>query len=62
MNLDLNQVFDQNLGYGYTENQNIQALGFQDANGTKNPSKFLVKTPILKDAKDSAVGEYYVLL
>ena len=61
-NLDLNQVFDQNLGYGYTENQNIQALGFQDANGTKNPSKFLVKTPILKDAKDSAVGEYYVLL
>ena len=61
-NLDLNQVFDQNLGYGYTKNQNIQVLGFQDSKGTANPSKFLVKTPILKDAKDSAVGEYYVLL
>lgn len=60
-NLQLDQVFDQELGFGYTENQNILVEGFQITDDTTT-SEFLLKTPILKDAKDSAVGEYYVLL
>lgn len=54
-------MFSEGLGFGYTENQNILVEGFQ-ATGESPTTGFLVKTPILKDAKDSAVGEYYVLL
>lgn len=59
--LELNQVFDQQLGYGYTENQNILVEGFQNTDPLAG-NEFLIKTPILKDAKDVSVGEYYVLL
>lgn len=60
-NLELGQVFDQSLGYGYTENQNITVVGFQ-SEGNSETKDFLVKTPILKNAADQPVGEYYVLL
>lgn len=59
--LELDRVFDQQLGYGYTENQNIVVEGFQMTDPLVG-NEFLLKTPILKDAKDWAVGEYYVLL
>lgn len=58
--LQLDLVFDQPTGFGYTENQNIEVMGF--ASGDLGATDFLLKTPILKDAKDWAVGEYYVLL
>ncbi len=59
--LDLGLVFDQQREFGYTENQNITVEGFKTAE-TATTSEFLIKTPILKDAKDVAVGEYYILL
>lgn len=59
--LDLNYVFDQQRDFGYTENQNIRVEGFQWSDETLT-TNLLIKTPILKDSKDVAVGEYFVLL
>lgn len=67
--LDLGLVLDQQHDFGYTENQNIMVEGFKfqeslatDLVAPTTPVDFLMKTPILKDAKDMAVGEYYILL
>lgn len=59
--LELGQVFNQSLEYGYTENQNISVEGFksQENSQTKN---FLIKTPILMSNGGAPVGDYYVLL
>lgn len=59
--LDLGLVFDQQREFGYTENQNIRVEGFKTTDTATTP-EFFIKTPILKDAKDVAVGEYYILL
>ncbi|MBQ9554451.1 hypothetical protein IJU97_06010 [bacterium] len=59
--LDLNLVFDGERSFGYTENQNITIEGFQTKEDSVR-SDFLITTPILKDSKDVAVGEYYILL
>lgn len=59
--LDLGLVFDQQREFGYTENQNITVEGFKTLETATTP-EFFIKTPILKDAKDVAVGEYYILL
>ncbi len=61
--LELDRVFDQQFGYGYTENENIVVQGFQMNDAlSDSETHFLIRTPILQDAKDKAVGEYYVLL
>ena len=59
--LDLNLVFDGQREFGYSENQNITVEWFQTKENSETP-EFLVTTPILKDAKDEVVGEYYILL
>jgi hypothetical protein len=59
--LELSQVFNKSLEYGYTENQNISVVGFQSGTNTQTKD-FLIKTPILISNGDSPVGDYYVLL
>ena len=58
--LDYNNVFDENHDFGYSDNVNIDIIGFQTADDWTNRLK--ITSPVLRDSKDTAVGEYHIVL
>lgn len=58
--LDYNRVFDEAHDFGYSNNVNISVVGFQTAEDGTNRLK--ITSPVLRDSKDTAVGEYHIIL
>jgi len=58
--LDYNRVFDEAHDFGYSNNVNISVVGFQTAEDGVNRLK--ITSPVLRDSKDTAVGEYHIIL
>ena len=57
--LDFNRVFDEVHDFGYSDNLNVAVEGF----GVNENSEtvFKITSPVLRDAKDTAVGEYHIV-
>ena len=58
--LDYNRVFDEAHDFGYSDNVNISVVGFQTLEDGTNRLK--ITSPVLRDSKDTAVGEYHIVL
>ena len=58
--LDYNRVFDENHDFGYSDNVNINIAGFQTTEDGIN--RLMITSPVLRDSKDTAVGEYHIVL
>lgn len=58
--LDYGDVFDKNHDFGYSNNLNISVEGFETPDNSESLLK--ITSPVLRDSKDTAVGEYHIIL
>lgn len=58
--LDYGRVFDENHDFWYSNNVNISVEGFKTSEDGKNFLK--ITSPVLRDSKDTAVGDYHIVL
>ena len=58
--VDYSRVFDERHDFGYTSNVNISIAGYETAEDSSNV--FKIESPVLRDGKDTAVGEYHIII
>lgn len=58
--VDYSRVFDERHDFGYTSNVNISIAGYETAEDSSNVLK--IESPVLRDGKDTAVGEYHIII
>jgi len=58
--VDYSRVFDERHDFGYTSNVNISIAGYETTEDASNV--FKIESPVLRDGKDTAVGEYHIII